>query len=86
MKINCADYINFDEYPICNYVTEWNESEKFNELMLTELTLRADEINENPELVSQIYQEAREKVNNENVGLLEWCVNLRDWVYEQIRL
>ena len=85
MKISCSDDVDFDEFPLCNYVSEWNESEAFDEKVLEELTIRADEINENPEIFSQIYQETLNKVNQDNPGLEEKSQKLRDWIFEQIK-
>ncbi len=85
MKISCADNVDLEEFPICNYISEWNESEKFDEKVLAELTIRADEINENPELFSQIYQETLNKVNRDNSGLEEKSQKLRELIYNQIK-
>lgn len=85
MKISCAEDTDLDEFPICRYVTEWNESEEFDEKVLAELSLRVDEINADPESYPQIHQETINKVNSENPGLQEKCQKLRAWIYDQIR-
>ncbi len=85
LRINCDDGMDVQEYPICEYVSEWNESEEFNEKVFAELALRADEINEDPRSASQIYQETLNKVNRDNPGLQEKCQKLKDWVYAQIQ-
>ncbi len=84
-KIHCADDVDLEKYPSCKYVTEWNESEKFNEYVVDELANRADEINENPHLFSQIYQETIDKINRENPGLEEEGQKIKDWIREQIK-
>ena len=84
-KISCAEDVDLQEYPICKYVSEWNESEEFEEKLLVELTNRVDEINSNPELYLQIYLEALNKVNQENPGLEEKCEKLKDWIFDQLR-
>jgi len=81
MKISCADDIDLEKFPICNYVTQWNESKKFDEKVLAELTLRVIEINADPESFPQIYQETLDKVNRENPGLQEKSQELKDWLY-----
>ena len=85
MKIRCAENTDLDEFPICRYVTEWNESEEFDRKVLAELSLKVNEINEDPESYPQIYQETIKKVNQENPGLQEKCEKLRAWISEQIR-
>lgn len=82
MKISCADNIDLEKFPICNYVTEWNESKKFDEKVLAELTLRVIEINADPESFPQIYQETLDKVNLENPGLQEKSQKLKDWLHD----
>jgi|APSaa5957512535_1039671.scaffolds.fasta_scaffold20407_1 hypothetical protein len=85
MKASCAEDIDIQEYPICKYISEWNESEEFGDKVYAELVNRADEINANPGTSSQIHQEIRDKINQENPGLEEKCQKLKDWIYEQIR-
>jgi len=84
-KIHCADDVDLQKYPSCKYVSEWNESEKFNEYVVDELANRADEINENPHLFNQIYQETIDKINRDNPGLEEKCQKIKDWIREQIK-
>ncbi len=84
-KISCSDNIDVSEYPICNYVDEWNESEEFNEKVLAEMTKRVNEINDEPELVYQVYEQSVNIVNQLYPGLQEKCEEIKDRIYEMIR-
>jgi len=83
-KISCAAYIDVQEYPICNHVTDWNESEEFNDKVLTELANDVEEIKNNPGKASQIHQQVIDKVSKDNPGLQEKCKLIKDWIYELI--
>jgi len=84
-KISCAADIDLDKYPICNYVTEWNESEEFNEKLLAELAIHVEQINDNPDEFSQIYQAVVDKINRDYPGLQEKCQKIKDQIYEWIQ-
>lgn len=83
-KINCAEGVDYTKYPICKYQDEWNESELFNEKVSEEMSIRADELNENPELFMTIFQQSIDKVDRENPGLLQSTLDMKEWIYEQI--
>lgn len=91
-KVNCSEEVaNSGDYPICDYVTEWNDSQKFDDLVYDEILLRADEVHEangdgeKLRVWQQINQESIDKVSEEYPGLEKWCNDLREWVYEKIR-
>ncbi len=84
MKISCADDINLQEFLICKYVKEWNESEEYEEKVLEEIATHVGELNSKN--ISQYYKIVREKVEQENPGLKEKCEELRKWVLEQVRI
>jgi len=84
-KISCSDNIDVNEYPICNYVDEWNESEEFNEKVLAEMTKRVNEINDEPELAYQVYEQSVDLVNQLYPGLQEKGEETKDRIYEMIR-
>ena len=84
-KFSCADNIDLQEYPFCKYESEWNESEKFDDYVNDELVKRVDEINENPDLIKQIYREIKDQINRDYPGLEEECEKIKDWIYEQVK-
>ena len=83
-KIHCADDIDLEEYPLCQYETEWNESEKFNELVVDGLKERSDEINEDPSSFDRIYSEIQKQVDRDNPGLYERGIEIKNWIYDQL--
>ena len=83
-KIHCADDIDLEEYPLCQYETEWNESEKFNELVVNGLKERSDEINADPSSFDKIYSEIQTQVDRDNPGLYEKGIEIKNWIYEQL--
>lgn len=83
-KINCADDVDFEKYPICKFEAEWNASELFNEKLVEELGKRQAEINEDPSLFFDVYQDVYQKVERDNPGLKLQGEQTKDWIYEQI--
>lgn len=83
-KIHCADNIDLEEYPLCQYVEQWNQSEKFNELVVDELKNRTNDINSDPNSFQKIYSDLLNKINQENPGLYEEGVQIKSWISEQI--
>ena len=83
-KIHCADDIDLEKYPLCKYEEQWNESEKFNELVVDELKIRTNDMNSEPENFDKIYSDVLNKVNRENPGLYETCQDIKDWINEQL--
>ncbi len=83
-KIHCSENVDVKKYPICMYETEWNESEKFNEKVIDELSKYTQEINDDPSRFSEIYTEVYNKVDRENEGLQEKGKALKKWIYEQL--
>jgi hypothetical protein len=85
-KIHCADDIDLIEYPLCNYEEQWNESEKFNELVVDELKTRTNDMNNEPKSFDKIYSDVLNKVNRENPGLYEQGIQIKNWINEQLEL
>ena len=85
-KISCAENIDLEEYPICNYVTEWNESQEFDEKVLLELTKKVNEINDNPKDIRIFVQEAIDQVNLVYPGLEEKCQEIQDKIFELLKI
>ncbi len=85
-KIHCADNIDLTEYPLCNYEEQWNESEKFNELVVDELKIRSNNMNNEPENFDKIYSDVLNYVNRENPGLYEQGIQIKNWINEQLVL
>jgi len=103
MYMNCREDVDLEKFPICNYVEKWNAAQEFGALVNTEVRLRVDEIlkedyyspsSVNQAKILQIYPEARDKINAENIvvdengkyiTLEKWCSDMQDWIYEQIR-
>ena len=82
--MHCVDGTDFEKYPICEYEDLWNESELFNELVVSELTIRADDINANPDNFLKIYSDSINKVNHENPGLYEKGQEIKNWISKQL--
>ena len=85
-KISCAEDIDLQKYPICNYVTEWNESQEFDEKVLAELTKKVNEINNNTHDIHIFIQEAIDQVNLDYPGLQEKCQKIQDKIYELLKI
>lgn len=83
-KIDCVSGVDFEEFPICEYEDLWNQSEQFNELLVDELSNRANEINTDPELFQKIYSDSFNKINRENPGLYDEGEEIKKWIYEQL--
>lgn len=94
-KIHCSDGINLEEFPICEYQSEWNMSEKFNEKLIEALGERQAEINKESEDDKQqeinyldryleVYREVYNTVDQENPGLQEQGEKLKEWIYKQL--
>jgi len=83
-KIHCADNIDLEEYPLCNYEQQWNESEKFNELVVDELKIRTNDVNADYENFDKIYSDILNKINGENPGLYEKGLEIKDWISKQL--
>lgn len=98
-KIDCADDVDLEKYPFCNYVDEWNEAQEWNEKVYDEMVIKAkdiqcaghDEAHEGEHSLDcsnsleSILQEITDKVNQDNPGLKEKCEALMKWVYEQVK-
>ena len=82
--INCAPDVDIEEFPICEYENLWNQSERFNELLVDELSNRANDINAEPENFSKTYTDSFEKINRENPGLYEEGEEIKNWISEQL--
>ena len=85
-KIHSADNIDLTEYPLCNYEEQWNESERFNELVVDELKIRTNDMNNEPENFDKIYSDVLNYVNRENPGLYEQGIQIKNWINEQLVL
>ena len=83
-KMDCVSGTDFNQYPICEYEDLWNESELFNELVVSELANRANDINADPDSFQKIYSDSINKVNSENPGLYEKGQEIKKWIYKQI--
>ena len=85
-KIHCADNIDLEEYPLCNYEEQWNESEKFNELVVDELKNRTNDMNNEPKNFDKIYSDVLNKVDRENRGLYEKGIEIKNWINSQLEM
>ena len=83
-KMHCIAGTDFNQYPVCEYEDLWNESELFNELVVSELTNRANEINADPDSFQKIYSDSLNKVNDENPGLYEEGQEIKNWISKQL--
>jgi len=80
-------------YPVCEFVDKWNESERFNELVIQIVTEKADEINRNAMTqdneqntadLFKIFADARDQVKAENPGLFEKGEAIKAEIYAAI--
>lgn len=83
-KMHCEPGTDFMKYPICEYEDLWNESERFNELVVDELANRANEINSEPNSFQKIYSDSLEKVNLENPGLFNEGQEIKNRISKQL--
>ena len=83
-KIHCASDVDLEEFPICGYEDLWNQSERFNELVVDELANRANDINADHSLFQNIYSDSLNKINQENPGLYEEGQEIKSWISEQL--
>ena len=83
-KIHCVPEIDLEEFPICEYEDLWNQSERFNELVVDELANRANDINSDPSSFQKIHSDSIDKVNQENPGLYDEGVQIKNWISEQL--
>lgn len=84
-KMHCVTGTDFTQYPICEYEDLWNESELFNELVVSELANRANDINSDPDSFQKIYSDSIHKVNDENPGLYEKGQEIKNWISKQLK-
>ena len=61
-KIFCNENINLEDFPICKYQSEWNESEKFNEKLIKALGERQEELN--AKIIKTSGEESQEELND----------------------
>ena len=83
-KIHCAADVDLIEFPICQYEDLWNQSERFNELVVDELKNRANDINNDPSLFQKIYSDSLNKINRENPGLYDEGQEIKSWISVQL--
>jgi len=65
--ISCPDNVDFEMYPICEYETQWNASERFNELVVQKISNMTTQINSREIYVDNTH------AGTEDIDQMKWA-------------